>query len=172
VAAQLESDAQRFVDDVGKGMRGIDGDGSQNRIDPAREKEVHRIFARAVKVRHRQDANALAGKCWQQFLIPALILIGNEGVDFLGQTLKLLGRRESVRTCQWIPVFHLLEQPRYPHFNKFIEIAGRDREEFDSFEQRIAFVLCLFQNTPVESQPGFVAIKIISGIIQADAGHR
>ena len=78
VAAQLESHAQGFINDVGKGMRRIDGDRSQNRINPSSEKKIHRIFARTLQLSHRQNTNAFAGECRQKLLVPALILIGNE----------------------------------------------------------------------------------------------
>ena len=60
-------------------------------------------------------------------------------------------------------MFHLLQQPRDPYFDEFVEIAGRDRQELYPFQQRIAFVQGLFEHPPVKSQPGFVAIEVVAG---------
>ena len=76
------------------------------------------------------------------------------------------------RARELIPVFYLLEKSGDAHFNEFVKIAGGDGQELYSFEQRIAFILGLFEDTPVKGQPGLVAIEIVAWIVQANASHR
>jgi hypothetical protein len=141
---------------------------SQNGIHLPGKKQVHRILARPVKTRHRQDADSLPGKRGQKLLVPAVVLVGHERMYFLGKTLELFRGRQPVRTGERISVFHLLQKSGYTYFHEFIQVAGGDGQEFDPLEQRIAFVLGLFQNATVKGQPGFVAIEIVAGVIQAD----
>ncbi len=69
-------------------------------------------------------------------------------------------------------MFYLLQKAGDPHFDEFVQIAGRDGEKLDSFQQRVAFVQRFFENPAVECQPGFVAIEVIARIVKAGAAHR
>src|SRR5580700_3588961 len=165
----MEPHTQGFVNHVRKRVRRIDGDRSEQGINLSHKKEVHRISAGMIEVRHRQDADALADQRRHELLVPTLVLPGHKGMQFTHEALQLLIGRESVRTGQLITVFRLLQQSGYAHFNEFVEIAGRDGQKLDSLEQRIAFVLSLLEHAPIEGQPGFMAIEIVAGIIQADS---
>ena len=68
-------------------------------------------------------------------------------------SVALFHQGQAVRPGFGVAVFNLLHQPGHPHFEKFIEIAGADGEKFQPLEQRIAFILRLFQHAPVELQP-------------------
>src|SRR5580658_347370 len=85
--------------------------------------------------------------------------------------VALLQKRESIRPRFCIPVFDLLHQAGYAHFEKFVEIAGTNGEEFKSLQYRITLVLRFFEHTPVESQPRGFAIDVISRIIERGANH-
>ncbi len=71
-------------------MRRINRDRSQNGINPAGKKQVHRVFAGTIEARDRQDADALAGEGRQKLLVPALVLAGYEGMYFRGEALELV----------------------------------------------------------------------------------
>src|SRR5579862_2176100 len=88
------------------------------------------------------------------------------------QTIELFLRRKSIRTGQRISMLYLLQKTGDPDFDKFVQIAGCDRQKFDSLEQRVAFVQRLFENPAVELQPGLVAIEVIARIAKAGPGHR
>ena len=103
----------------------------------------------------------------RSLLVPAVVLRVHEGMKFGGQALQLFSGREPVGPGERISVLHLLQQPGDSHLNEFIEIAGGDGEELDSFQQRIAFVQSFFEHTPVESQPGLVAIEVVARIAKA-----
>jgi hypothetical protein len=150
-------------------VRRIDGDRSEKGINLSHKKEVHRISGGTIEVRHRQNADTLADQGWYELLVPAFVLTGHKGMQFAGKALQLLFGRESVWTGKLISVFRLLQQSGYAHFNEFVEIAGGDGQKLNSLEQRIAFVLSLLQHAPIEGQPGFVAIEIVAGIIQANS---
>ena len=150
-------------------MRRINGDRSEKGINLPHKKEVHRVSAGTIEVRHPQNADILADQRWHELLVPTLVLAGHKGMQFTGKALQLFFGRQSVRTGKLISVFRLLQQPGYAHLNEFVEITGGDGQKLNSLEQRIAFVLSLLEHTPIEGQPGFVAIEIVAGIIQADS---
>jgi dihydroflavonol-4-reductase len=57
-------------------VRGVDGDRSQNRINPAGKEKIHRIFACAIEARYRQNADAFAGKSVRVVHTSSIVAIG------------------------------------------------------------------------------------------------
>src|SRR5690606_24833694 len=58
------------------------------------------------------------------------------------------------------PPSRLALEPGDPDHGELVEIAGRDRQEAQPFEQRITLVLRLRQNPPVERKPGKLAVDV------------
>ena len=77
----------------------------------------------------------------------------------------------AIGTGLVVAVLNLLHHGSHTHFKELVQIAGRDGEELQSLEQRIAFVLSLFEHTPVEREPGGVAVQEVVWIIKRDASH-
>jgi hypothetical protein len=59
------------------------------------------------------------------------------------------------------PASTALQNSGNSHLDKFIEIAGRDRQKFEPLEKRIILVTSLFQHALVELQPGKMPIEKI-----------
>ena len=106
-----------------------------------------------------------------RMLVPASVLRFHERVKFTGEAPQLFFRRQSIGAGERISVLNLLQKAVDSHLHKFVQIAGRDGEELDSLQQRIAFVQRLFEHTTVESQPGLVAIEVVARIAKAGTGH-
>ncbi len=68
-------------------------------------------------------------------------------------------------------MLYLLQKAGDSYLDKFVQIAGGDGEELDSFQQRIAFVQGFFEHTTVKRQPGLVAIEVVARIAKAGTGH-
>ena len=89
---------------------------------------------------------------------PAGLLVadeaGGEAVD-LGQ---LLGRRQAVLARLRDAGGDLAVEAGHAHHVEFVEVGGRDRQEAQALEQRMARVVRLLQNAPIELQPGQLAI--------------
>jgi hypothetical protein len=153
-------------------MGGIDRYRRENRVYLADKEQVHGVASGSVEIRHRQDAYALAPQGGKKLLVPAIVLRVHERVQFSGETLELFFGRQPIGARELISVLYLLQKACDPHFDKFVQIAGSDREKLDSFQQRVVFVQGFFEDPAVERQPGFVAIEVIARIAKAGAGHR
>jgi hypothetical protein len=107
-------------------MCGIDRNRAQQRIDLACVKQVHGVALFPLQLRHGQDAYILAAQRRQQFLVPAVVLVGDKGANAAGQRLQQGLRGKTVRAGLLGTVLHLLQQSRQPNFYKFVQIAGGD----------------------------------------------
>ena len=67
---------------------------------------------------------------------------------FLRGQSAFIGRLREIVT-----VFDPLQEAGYSNLDKFIQVAGRDCQEFHSLQQRVRFVLRLLQYPLVESHP-------------------
>src|SRR5437868_5444061 len=100
-----------------------------------------------------KHSDGLLRKLRAELLIPALILLSYELVNFVGNRIAFLNQGESIRASFGVAIFNLLLEASYSHFEKLVQIAGADREKLQALEQRIALVLRLFKHTAVELQP-------------------
>jgi hypothetical protein len=55
----------------------------------------------------------------------------------------------------------LLLDPGYPNLEKLIQVRAEDREEFHSLNERLSWILRLFQNASIELKPAQFAIDKI-----------
>jgi len=91
----------------------------------------------------------------------------------LGVTFDDLLLRRSTINCTLVHArANLLLQSSNSLHEELVEIGGGDSQEFDSFQQRVAFVQGFFEDPAVERQPGLVAIEVIARIAKAGAGDR
>src|SRR6266567_5679973 len=136
-AAQQQRHAERLVDDAWKGMRGTYGYRSQQRVQFAFAIFVDVSEHVVVQLVDTQDANALLRQLRPQLLIPTGVLFFDELVRQAVEQLPLLDHRQAVGRGGVIAVFQLLQEAADANFKKFIEIAGRDRQKFNPFQERI-----------------------------------
>ena len=93
-------------------------------------------------------------------------------VDYVIQGLP---RGQAIKARLGVAVFNALHDAGDANFDKFIQIAGGNGEEFDPFEQGIGRILGFFENTAVEAQPGFIAadketLWIFAHIVHSEGG--
>jgi hypothetical protein len=69
-------------------------------------------------------------------------------------------------------MLNLLQQSGQPYLHEFVEIAGRDGKKLDPLENRIRLIEGLLQNSSVESQPGFMPIKVKARVSQNHSLHK
>ena len=89
---------------------------------------------------------------------PAALLLGHQapggGVDLF----QLFGRRQAVGGDDADPLAHLTLQPRHAGHEELIQIVGRDGQEANPLQQRMALVGGFLQHAPVEGQPRQLAV--------------
>ena len=64
----------------------------------------------------------------------------------------------------------LAAQAGHAHHVEFVEVRGRDGEEAQALEQRMALVLGLLQHPLVEMEPGLLAVEEAAGPERGNAG--
>ena len=79
---EQQCQAQSLVEHARKGMRRIDGDGRQKRIDLALEVVLGEVVGFVVQLVPFQQADALLAQFREQVLVPAGVLGVHEAVDF------------------------------------------------------------------------------------------
>ena len=76
---------------------------------------------------------------------------------------QLFGRGEAVLAQRAHTLAHLGLQARDAHHVELVEVVGRDRQEAQPLQQRVARVHRLLQHAPVERQPGELAVEEAGG---------
>ncbi len=84
----------------------------------------------------------------------------------LVELVTLLGQRQAVWTRFVIAIFDLLHHRRNAYFEELVKIAGRDGQELQALEKRIALIFGLFEHTTVKREPRGVPIEEVLGIVQ------
>jgi hypothetical protein len=105
-----------------------------------------------------QHMNAGLGQ--QRFeLDPVLLLLGRQLGDGTVDLFELIDRGQSVDARRLDAGEHLPTQAGDPHHVELVEVRGRDRQEAQALQQRVALVLGLFEHTPVELEPRQLAVE-------------
>ena len=80
-------------------------------------------------------------------------------MNFFLDRLEQISRIHPIRAGIGGAAFNLLFDPGNSDFEKFIEIGGKDAEEFNALNQGLTWVLGLFQDPAVKLQPAEFAIQ-------------
>jgi hypothetical protein len=152
-------------------MRGIDGDGRQQQVELSFTIVLDKSPGIFIELVQAQNPNSFFRKLRTQLFIPALVLLRNELMYLVRNNITLFGQGQPVRPGFAIPVFNLLDQSRQPNLKEFIQIIGADREKLQALQQRIVFILRLFQHAMIELQPGNFAVDVISRVVDRSACH-
>src|SRR5262249_26435819 len=168
---QQKRNAECFIDHARKWMRRIDGHRSQQQIEFTLTIVLNKCAGIFVEFMKGQDPNTFLRKLWPELIVPGLILLGDKLVQVFGSKIALLDQRKSVWSGFAVPILNLLHHPGNAQFEKLVEVTGADGEELQTLEQRIVFILRLFQHAPVELQPRKLAVNVIGRIINRSSCH-
>ena len=157
LAAKQQGEAERFVEDARKGMRGIDGDGGEKRIDFALEIGLGVGAGFFVEFIPLHEANALFAEFGEQEVVPAAVLGFDEGVDFGGEGGERLIGTKAVVALLAVAVFNALHEAGLADFHIFVKVGTGNGEKLDPFEERIGGVFSFFEDAAIELHPGVVA---------------
>jgi hypothetical protein len=69
----------------------------------------------------------------------------------------------------WLAMLDLLQQASQAHFDKLIEIAGGNSQEFYALEQRVRSVARFFQHAAIEGKPRLVTVEIVARIVEGNS---
>ena len=141
-------------------MRRINRDRRQQRINFLFAVCVNIFNLLRLKLFKVKNADVLARQRRHQLFVPALILLLDKFMSLPGNQLAFLLSSQRIRAGVNEAIFNPLEQPCYPDLKEFIQIAGGNGQEFDPFQNGVAFIIGLFQHSPVKGQPGSFTIYI------------
>ena len=80
------------------------------------------------------NVNICIAQCGKEFVIPAGVLLLDHAMGFFCNGRNLFFGQEAIGTVVGNARFYLLEQSRYAHFKKFVEVVGYNAQEFDPFQ--------------------------------------
>ena len=156
LGAQQQRQAEGLVQHARKGMRRVDRDRSQQRVDFALEVVLGELVGLVVQFIPFEQPDALLAQFGQQAIVPAGVLGVDKAVDFGGQRGQGFVGAQPVVARLAVAVFDALHEAGLADFDVFVEVAAGDGQELDPLQQGIGRVLGLFQDAPVELHPGCI----------------
>src|SRR5262249_23641150 len=133
-------------------MGGIDGDRRQHREDVIEEMLLEPSTLVVGELIRVKDMVSGSGESRRE-LYPVLLLLGGQFGDCAMDPIELLRGREAIPAWRVDTGTDLTAQPRHAHHVKLVEVRGRDGEETQPLEERMALVLGLFKHSLIEMKP-------------------
>jgi hypothetical protein len=162
--AKEKSEAEGLVEHAREGMRGVERDGSKERVDLFLE-ELDCVFAvRLAEVLPADDVDACVLEFGEEAVVPAGGLVEGELVEVVAETVDTFVLGEAgIIDVLGVPkaFFNALQNSGDADFDELVEVAGGDGEEFYALEERVGGIVGLFEDAAIELQPAFIAIDEI-----------
>ena len=157
-ALELEREREARVRDEGEGMRGVDGERRQDREDLAQEDvvELAAVFFGELVAGEEGDARGFEVGLE---LAPGDELLGHEAAGVLVDEDELFGGGQAIDGGGGVARVGEFAEAGDADGVEFVEVGGGDRHEPDAFEQGDAGVRRLFEDAPVEREPGEFAVE-------------
>ena len=152
-------------------MGGVDGDGRQQRIDFTLIVVKGMCSGGCIDIAPLQHADAILEKRRTQVFCPAAVLIADESVHIAYHVIQGLPGGQAIEARFGVPVFNALHDAGHANFDKLIQITGGNGQEFNPFQQGIAWILGFFEDTAIKAQPRLVAADKETLRIFADNFH-
>jgi hypothetical protein len=157
-AHQREQDAHALVGDERERVRRIDRLRGDHRQHVFVEPVAQPLAVGARKAATIDDMDAFAGQ-FVGDLHQRIVLGIDETGGGIAHHRQLLGRGLAVVGDFLDPAAHLPGDAGGAHHHEFIEVAARDRQEAQPFEQRVAGVAGLGEDPFVERKPAQLAVE-------------
>ena len=151
-ARQLQGDREAEIGNERERMRRIDGERRQQREHMGKKMALEPGPLRLANIRTIDQRDAGLGECCAQ-LAPLCLLIFNENHHGVGNAHKLLGRGQSLGALRGDTGAHLGPQAGHAHHEELVEVVRRDRQEFQSLQQRMTAIGGFLEDAAVEIEP-------------------
>ena len=162
VTADVEHHRHFQIGNEGEGMGRVDGDRRDCQEDVIDEMGFERGAVRLAPVGARDDDDSLLRQPEAKFA-PDRRLVGGHVPRLAADLGQKLGRRQAVEGRRRDARLDLLDDARNAHHEEFVEIIGRNRQEAQAFEQRVALVQGFFEHPAIKSQPRQFAVDETRG---------
>jgi hypothetical protein len=155
---QIEDHAEAEVGDEGERVRRVDRDRRENREQALHEVSLEPLALPPVEIAGSENRNVRGVQLGPQLLPAALLALDQRRHPLVDQD-QLLGRVVAVRAPGPLPGAQLSLESGDPDHRELFQIARRDRQKTEPFEQRIALVVGLLEDALVEGEPRQLAIE-------------
>ena len=170
-AFQLHDKVQALVDQQRKRVGGVEADRRDQRRNLVAEIAAYPklLLMRPLVAAH--DAHALLVELGQDAVVEDRIL----ALDLLVRDFADLGqgtfRRDAVGSDDFMIERDLALQARHADLEELVHVGGKDQQELQSFENRLAFVQRLVQHADIELQLRNFTMYIQAGIVEIGCDH-
>ena len=96
LAAEKESEAERLVEDAGKGVRGVDGNGGEEWVDFLLVKALGEVAFVVGQAFPAEQVDALGCECGLELANPAVVLLVAVAVEAVGEAVHAFPLAEAV----------------------------------------------------------------------------
>jgi len=157
-------DVERLVAELGKRVRLVEGERGEHGQHLLFEISLHPVELAGGELVGVFDDDALFGERGEELLVPAAVLVLDEGCDDGVDAAELLAGAEALGDGLGRSVFHLLDEAGDADLEKLVEVGAEDGEEADALEERVAVALGLLEDAAVEGEPAQLAVEIGGGL--------
>ncbi len=170
LAVELQREAEAEIDDERERMRRVDRERRQDReyLAPEALGEPGMLLVRQIGRAHDRDAGLVELALERA---PRHLLVAHQAARALVDGVELLRRRQPVLRRRGDAGLDLALEAGDPHHVELVEVVGRDRQEAQPFEQRMARIVGLGEDALVEGEPRQLAIDEALGRVFADRGR-
>ena len=156
-AGKLQGHREAEIGNERERMRRIDGERRQQRKNMGEEIIFEPRLLRLGHIGAVDQHDAGSGQRRAQFA-PLRLLVLSQHHDGFGDTGQLLGRRQPFGALLGDAGADLGAKAGHAHHEEFVEVVGRDRQELEPLEQRMAAIGGFLQHAAIEVQPRQLAV--------------
>jgi hypothetical protein len=143
----------RFIEKLGKGVTGVYGEWGKDGENIALELFASPGDLGFVQLLNRAEVNALLGKGGEECFVKELVLVGNHAEDPGADGGEDFWGAETIGPVNITSVVDELFESGDADFEELVQVRTDDGEEFEPFEQRLGWILSLFENALIKLQP-------------------
>ena len=164
VPPEFDGEVQALVEHARERMRGVQADRREHRQDLDAEILARPCRDGFVPVGRDVDDDALGREQRQQRLVEDLVLPLHELVGAGRHEIERRVRGHAVDVGMRRVKAHLLLQARHADFEELVEVAARDAQEAQAFEERKRVVVRLCEHAVLEGEERQLSIEELGGM--------
>ncbi len=169
--ANRDRQVQAEIRDVGKGPAGIEGQRGQHGKHGFVEVPGRLLAVGLVQLGIVVNENALFAKRLEQAIQGAMGL-RQQPLHLAPDGHQLRPRAHAVRARFERTRLQLRRQARHPHHEKLVQVGAENRQELHPLQQRVGFILGLFEHAALEREQAQLAVHVERRVFQVHRRRR
>ncbi len=165
-AREHHAHVDALVAHVRERVHRVDRDRREHRKDVLVEMGIERRQVFGGQLLGLNQCDACCAQPRTHFVRPDSVALRDQLVCALADGRELLHRRHAIRRNFLDLAGELRLQPRDPHHEELVQVAGEDRQELQALEQRHSLVARFRDHARVELEPGKLAIDEQARVVE------